>query len=158
MRLPTSTTADMALLRRTAAALQAEGKMVSPANVAELCELSESRVETLLALNNHALSIDQPLMNQDQDLTLAGVIADKFQDVEDDVWQAELEDMVERLLRTLSEREANILMRRFGLRGVAGQSLEMISKDIGLSRERIRQIEKKVLQQLKDLLGEREWR
>ena len=57
------------------------------------------------------------------------------------------------MLGTLSEREAFILIHRFGLKGVAAQSLELISKNIGLSRERVRQIEKKILADLRELAG-----
>ena len=76
MRLPTSATADLSELRKTAANLQSQGKLVTPINVAANSELEELRVKTLLALNNNALSIDQPMINQEQALTLSNVLAD----------------------------------------------------------------------------------
>ena len=152
MRLPTSATADLSELRKTAANLQSQGKLVTPINVAANSELSEPRVKTLLALNNNALSIDQPMINQEQALTLSNVLADRGQEVTDSVWQEELKQKVDVMLENLTEREAFILIHRFGLKGVAAQSLELISKNIGLSRERVRQIEKKILADLRELV------
>ena len=156
MRLPTSATADLSELRKTATNLQSQGKVVTPITVAASCELSESRVKTLLALNNYALSIDQPLNDQEQALTLSNVLADSDQEVTEWVWQEELKQKVEAMLNTLTQREAFILIHRFGLKGVAVQSLDLISKNIGLSRERVRQIEKKILADLRELMAGQE--
>lgn len=152
MRLPTSTIADLNVLRRTATDLQSQGSVVNPVSVASSCDLSESRVKTLLELNNFALSLDQPLLDRDQEMTLSGVIADADQEVEEQVWEGELKTVVDQLLTTLTDREAFILIHRFGLKGVPAQSLEIVSSNIGLSRERVRQIEKKILAELRELV------
>ncbi|ARN75142.1 sigma-70 family RNA polymerase sigma factor [Oceanicoccus sagamiensis] len=152
MRLPTSAIADLTVLRRTATDLQSQGVLVNPVTVAARSDLSESRVKTLLALNNFSLSIDQPLLDREQGMTLSGVIADENQEVMQDVWEYQLKTVVDQLLTTLTDREAFILIHRFGLKGVPSQSLEIISSNVGLSRERVRQIEKKILAELRTLV------
>ena len=70
--------------------------------------------------------------------------------------QASLSTKVDELLEDLSEREALILKMRFGFLGEV-RTLEEIGKEIGLSRERVRQIEKKAKLKLKSKLQSESW-
>ena len=58
-------------------------------------------------------------------------------------------DVVNAVLDTLSDREANILRLRFGIGGKKAMTLEEVGKEYGLTRERIRQIEAKALRKLR---------
>ena len=60
-----------------------------------------------------------------------------------------LGEILERILSDLLPREAQILRLRFGLEGDTPQTLEQVGKALGLSRERIRQIERQALRQLR---------
>ena len=57
---------------------------------------------------------------------------------------------IDKVLSTLSTREADILRLRFGLKGDHAMTLEEIGKQYGLTKERIRQIESKALQKLRN--------
>ena len=70
--------------------------------------------------------------------------------------QASLSAKVDELLEDLSEREALILKMRFGFLGEV-RTLEEIGKEIGLSRERVRQIEKRAKLELKFKLQNQSW-
>ena len=70
--------------------------------------------------------------------------------------QASLSAKVDQLLEDLSEKETLILKMRFGFFGEV-KTLEEIGKDIGLSRERVRQIEKRAKLKLKPKLQSESW-
>ena len=56
---------------------------------------------------------------------------------------------VNAVLKTLTEKQANVIRLRFGFDGSKGKTLEEIGQEYGLSRERIRQIEEKALRRLR---------
>ena len=60
-----------------------------------------------------------------------------------------LQQQLEQLLDSLSEREADVIRMRFGLGGIEPQTLEQIGEFFGLTRERIRQIESKTMAKLR---------
>jgi RNA polymerase primary sigma factor len=61
-----------------------------------------------------------------------------------------LEEQLENILRTLPAREREVLTLRFGLGGGRARTLEEIGREFGLTRERIRQIERKALSELRN--------
>jgi RNA polymerase primary sigma factor len=67
-----------------------------------------------------------------------------------------LNEKVDQMLEDLSEREATILKMRFGFFGVV-KTLEDIGREIGISRERVRQIEKRAKERLKSKLQNEAW-
>lgn len=72
---------------------------------------------------------------------------------EDSVFQKELIDMTHTALEELPERERLILLKRFGVHGNDEMTLEEIGKILGLSRERVRQLEKEAKVKLRERLG-----
>ena len=58
--------------------------------------------------------------------------------------------MIENVLNTLSEREKTVIIKRFGLGGHKAETLDEIGKSLGLSKERIRQIENSALRKLRN--------
>ena len=56
------------------------------------------------------------------------------------------------MLKSLSEREQLILKRRFGLDGVEAESLEEVGERLGVTRERVRQLQNQALESLRDLM------
>ncbi|MEX1158606.1 MAG: sigma-70 family RNA polymerase sigma factor, partial [Thermomicrobiales bacterium] len=73
----------------------------------------------------------------------------------DDVLTGVIHEQIRRSLETLTERERTVLMLRFGLNGPQPQTLAEIAKRLGVSRERVRQIEQDALGRLRrsDLRG-----
>lgn len=99
------------------------------------------------------ISIDD-YVDRDDECRLANLIADKkIQSQEDQIYMNEVNRIVKSALITLPERERFILINRFGLNGDDEKTLEEIGRDMNLSRERVRQLEKEAKSKLKELLS-----
>ncbi|OZC48464.1 hypothetical protein CH289_18910 [Rhodococcus sp. RS1C4] len=131
--------------------LTVDGHPPSVYELARECEFSEKEVMECLKLGPPDLpSLDMKI--GDSEATLADIL-----DLEDSemspyshVERALLEDSVQVVLETLSEREAGVISKRFGFNGEDEMTLEEIGKVYGVTRERIRQIEKKAMAKLQD--------
>jgi RNA polymerase sigma factor (sigma-70 family) len=116
--------------------------------------LSREQVDNLLALERPARSFDEPVQAEDGvvgtfgDLLVDPLAEDEYERVLDAI---EVEELVS-LLASLSEREREILRARYGLAGDA-QSLRSIAAPLGLSAERVRQLERRALGKLAAAAG-----
>ena len=109
----------------------------------------------MLDLNKDATSLDVPWA-QETDQTIADMIPDENNiDPVVLLQNADVEVLVESWLDELSEKQREILSRRFGLRGHERATLEEVGKTVGLTRERVRQIQLEALHKLRNLLVER---
>ncbi|GLR63707.1 RNA polymerase sigma factor RpoS [Marinospirillum insulare] len=108
-------------------------------------------IKNLMGLNERNASFDHPAgPNADRPLleTLEGENTDPL----DEVQQQDLSVYVENWLTTLTEKQTEVIIRRFGLRGHEAATLEEVGQEIGLTRERVRQIQMESLKRLKKLL------
>lgn len=121
--------------------------------IAEKLDLPSSDVSRMLKLNERITSVDTPL-GGDNDKALLDVLAD-----DDNVgpdYKVQDEDMSKSVVKWLDElntKQSEVLARRFGLLGYEPSTLENVGKEIGLTRERVRQIQVEALKRLKDLLS-----
>ncbi|MEC4728461.1 RNA polymerase sigma factor RpoS [Shewanella sp. D64] len=121
--------------------------------IAEKLDLPSSDVSRMLKLNERITSVDTPL-GGDNDKALLDVLAD-----DDNVgpdYKVQDEDMSKSVVKWLDElntKQREVLARRFGLLGYEPSTLENVGKEIGLTRERVRQIQVEALKRLKDLLS-----
>jgi RNA polymerase primary sigma factor len=109
-----------------------------------------ARVEQVLSMVQEPTSLDLPV-GEDGDATLGDLI--KAQDAVDPHAAAEasaLAEVVTEALAGLTPREQRILRMRFGIGGAGDHTLEEVGKVFGVTRERIRQIEAKALEKLRD--------
>lgn len=109
-------------------------------------------VEKILGLNERVNSIDVTIGPQG-DKTLSDTIPD--QHVSDPVALLQSSDFsasIDSWLSELSEKQREVLCRRFGLRGHENSTLEEVGREIGLTRERVRQIQVEALKRLKDIM------
>lgn len=106
-------------------------------------------VDKILNLIEEPISLDMPIGEEDS--TLEDLIPDeKSLSPSDSLLEKDLVNQIRKLLSSLSPREEKIIRLRFGI-GVDGEcTLEEIGRQFGLSRERIRQIEAKALERLRD--------
>lgn len=99
------------------------------------------------------LSIDD-YVDHDEECRLAALIADpNSDDQEQKLYNKEVTHLVQNALVHLDERELHIIRNRFGLQGGKEQTLEEIGKNLNLSRERVRQLEREAKDKLRASLG-----
>lgn len=150
IRLPAHLRTRMQELRRVMQELEQEyGRRPTPGEIAERLELSPERVRTLQRLILQPLHLEQPA-GDDPD----GVLADFIEDTAstqptEAVAQTLLHEQIGEILDKLTPRQARILCLRYGLQGHEPHTLKEIGKIFGLSRERIRQLEKEALHTLR---------
>lgn len=124
----------------------------SAEEIAEMLDKPIKDVKRMLGLNERTASVDSPL-GQDSDTSLLDAIPDEnnidpvilLQD--DDV-----KDNIEHWLNELSEKQCEVVTRRFGLRGYDVSTLEEVGSSIGVTRERVRQIQIEALRKLREVL------
>ncbi len=143
--------------------LQVERKLAQKTNgchtvddVSKELDLPIEKVNTLARLTRSTLSMDSPLGDEAQ-TTLYDLLPDQRQRSPFENAEASLNRRrVTALLETLDDRERRILNFRFGLDGQEPLSLEETGRKIGVTRERIRQIEKRCLLKLRKLAADDE--
>ena len=119
--------------------------------LAGFCEMTPERVRQLLELNPETCSLDVPA-GEDGDDSLSDVLKDRLApDPHEQLVREELSRTMEVLLSMLTERQRMVLRLHFGMEDGMCYSLEQISIRFGVSKERVRQIERQAIQRLKDL-------
>lgn len=123
-------------------------RMPTLEELAEACGISRGRAEELLGYVPEVCSLDAPL-GAEEDNTLAILLEDNQtpQPFESLVRQ-ELRETIEQLLGKLEPRQSQILRLRFGMDDGVCYSLEDIRKMLGISKERVRQIEQQAIKKL----------
>ena len=122
----------------------------TPEEISELVEMPPAKVEELLKLGQEPVSLEAPIGSGDDPAQLADFIEDEVE-TRPDAQVAKLirEADVQDVLDSLPARERRVIELRFGLDPDGPMTLEDIGKVVGLTRERVRQIEVKTLQMLK---------
>jgi RNA polymerase primary sigma factor len=131
--------------------LAALGHDPTSAEIANELDLRTDEVEQILHSSQPLLSLEKPAGNEG-DAELGEFVSDEAQLPPDELAAATMRDETLRtIVRTLSGREQIVLERRFGLEGQHQQTLDQVGLFLGLSRERIRQIEAESLIKLQTL-------
>jgi len=122
----------------------------TPEEIAELMDKPVADVKRMLGLNERVNSVDTPI-GPDSDKSLLDTIPDQsIANPEECLQSEDLNEGLSRWLDELSEKQREVLSRRFGLRGHQTMTLEDVGREIGLTRERVRQIQVEALRRLKD--------
>jgi RNA polymerase primary sigma factor len=142
IRLPSHVHDRARRFRQTRERLSAEfGCTPTPGELAEELEVDEKQVEMLTRIDQRPASLDAPV-HPVEDASLGDLLEDpKALDPVEELHQAWLMREIESLLLGLSSRERDVLSWKFGLAGERGLTLQEIADRIGLSRERVRQIQ-----------------
>lgn len=120
------------------------GREPTTSELSERLNMKVTDIEKLVRANRNYLSLDATISSDDDTSYLDLLEEQSAVSVVDNVVQHSLEEEVEDLLAELDPRERDIIRMRYGFDGEA-MTLEEIGRKLGLSRERIRQIEKKVI-------------
>ncbi len=127
----------------TAASLRLSQRLGREPTVEELAQalgLPAERVRELLWLQREPVSLDTPV-NDEEDTSLGELLAAEDASLEDGAALVELRLLLEEVLGVLTPRQRHVIMRRFGLGEGPPRTLQEIGREMGLTRERVRQIE-----------------
>ncbi len=124
----------------------------TPEEIANLLDKPVDDVKRMLGLNERVTSVDTPL-GHDSDKSILDTISDiRESDPAVLLQDSDLNDSIDKWLCELSEKQREVVARRFGLRGYETSTLEEVGKEIGLTRERVRQIQVEALKRLRLIL------
>ncbi|MFQ6023005.1 MAG: RNA polymerase sigma factor RpoS [Acidiferrobacterales bacterium] len=153
IRLPVHVLKEINIYQRAARHLsQKLDHDPTPEEVANLLDKPIEEVKDMLGLTERVTSVDAPL-DEDPDRSLLDAIADEqTQDPEKLLHREDLQSQIEIWLSDLNDKQREVVERRFGLNGREISTLEEVGADIGVTRERVRQIQVEALRRLRVLL------
>jgi RNA polymerase nonessential primary-like sigma factor len=129
---------------------QTLGREATNEELAEESGLAVEKVADLLDHSRDPVSLDMPV-GSEEEAPLGDFIEDaEATDAESTVISGLLHDDMRRVIATLDEREQNVIRLRYGLDDGQPRTLDQIGKQFGLSRERVRQIEREVMSKLRE--------
>ena len=154
IRLPIHVVKELNVYLRTARELaQKLDHEPTAEEIAEKLQVSSSDVSRMLKLNEKITSVDTPL-GGDSEKALLDILADDDSVGPDyKVQDEDISNSIVKWLNELNTKQREVLARRFGLLGYEPSTLEDVGAEIGLTRERVRQIQVEALKRLRDLLG-----
>ncbi len=117
--------------------------------IAELLRMDEDHVRDIVNISRDMVSLDSPVFTDRDSSSLGDFLEDTlYEQPEKRAIENSLRDDIDEVLSTLTEKEAEVIRYRFGLNGYKAMSLKEIGDLFNLTKERIRQIEKKAIRRL----------
>ncbi|MBL8018906.1 MAG: RNA polymerase sigma factor RpoD/SigA [Leptospirales bacterium] len=148
IRLPLNRTADLRRIDEAEKWME-NHEQTGMETLSAMLDMKSQEIQHLVNMSRDYLSLDAP-MGDGEDFTLGDNIQDQGEDIpESRVEGTELKREIDESLEGLTTREKKVLQLRFGLQGSPVLSLQKIGKRVGLSKERIRQIEKKAIRKIR---------
>lgn len=121
-------------------------------DIANLLDKPVEDVKRMMGLNERITSVDTPL-GPDSDRSILDTVADvRPADPAEQLQDSDLRSNIDHWLSELSEKQREVISRRFGLRGYEMSTLEEVGREIGLTRERVRQIQVEALRRLRETM------
>ncbi len=130
--------------------MQELGREPLPEEIASEMGMDVKKIHYIQKISQEVISLEAPIGDSSDDLTLSDFIKDEQSLSPDQLAnQALLKDQIKEIMADLTERECKILSMRFGLEDNIPHTLEEVGKVFGVTRERIRQIEAKALEKIR---------
>jgi len=152
IRLPVHVVKELNLVLRALRRLESSDDPDHHADavaVARMIDRPVDEVRHLLAYNERTVSLDASL-DVDPDLSVADSVADDGSEAPDHhLEQLEIEQRITEWVARLSDKQRQVIERRYGLNGGDVATLEAVANDLGVTRERVRQIQLEALGQLR---------
>ena len=151
VRLPLNRTNELLQIQKAQRSLMSDNSTEDPTSeeIGTLTGFDPDHVDNLLSISRELISLDAPVFNDTGSNSIGDFIEDDSRSPEDTLLDVALKEDINTVLSTLSDREREILELRFGLVGKIPMSLKEIGEIYNLTKERIRQIEKKALERLR---------
>lgn len=150
IRLPLNRANELVQIEKAKKRLQV-GRAEDPEteDIAQETKLDKAHVENLITISQDLVSLETPVYADKGSSQLGDFIEDReYKAPEVTVMESSLRDDINKVLTTLSEKESEIIQYRYGLNGRKPLSLKDIGDKYNLTKERIRQIEKKAIKRL----------
>ena len=127
------------------------GRDPNAEELAEKLGMDAKKVKEIMKLSQETASLDTTV-DEDNVTHLSDLIKDEsVTEPFEEVFSMALQDTLSDVLKNLSQREITIIQLRYGLNGEGPRTLEETGKLLGITRERVRQIQEKAIQKLKEL-------
>lgn len=137
--------------RATEQFVQLNGRIPSTQELSQITGIDENTIESARDANSHTTSIDAPLGNEEGDNSMTDILTsdDTSTNSDSQLDRESMNQFINDLLKeVLNEREQTIIRESFGI-GVMEKSLEEIADEMGMTRERIRQVKEKAIRKIK---------
>jgi RNA polymerase primary sigma factor len=150
IRIPVHMGGRMREMAQIAQRLEAErGQRPTPEEIAAAMNETPQKIRQMMRWASRPLSLEQPV-GDEGDIELGDFVEDEEDLLPDELTDAQLlDDTITELLSNLTAREARILKLRYGLQDGEPRTLHQVASKFGLSRERIRQIEREALAKIR---------
>lgn len=150
IRLPLNRANELVQIEKAKKQLQSEhGEEPEVADIAKEVSMNPDHVADLINISRDLVSLETPVYSEKDSSSLGDFIEDDgYKHPEEQMMSKSLVDDINNVLSTLTEKESDIIERRFGLNGKSPLSLKEIGDRYDLTKERIRQIEKKAIKRL----------
>lgn len=149
IKLPVKYTINLSKINSATNKLTKElGKAPSTQEIAEATGLTVDEIDEVLMAHKSQLSLDN-YIGDDEDKTFLDSMEDETSNVEKTIIAKTLKNSVDEMISSLDKREADIIIKRFGFDGEEPKTLEELGEMLGVSRERVRQLEVRALEKLK---------
>lgn len=124
----------------------------TPEEIAELVDKPVETVTRMLGLNERVSSVDMPMAGEEDKSLLDTIPDNTSSDPAVLLQRSNISGNLDRWLDMLPDKHAEVLSRRFGLRNHEMSTLEEVGHEIGLTRERVRQIQVEALRKLREIV------
>ncbi|OIQ47291.1 MAG: RNA polymerase sigma factor RpoS [Gammaproteobacteria bacterium MedPE] len=153
IRLPIHVVKELNIYLRTARELAQELDHEPTAeDIATKLDKPVSDVSKMLKLNEKVSSVDSPISGANEKGLLDIVSAGDHYSPEPTTMKDDINNSLVRWLNELNTKQREVLARRFGLLGHEPSTLEVVGREIGLTRERVRQIQVEALKRMQDIM------
>lgn len=151
IRLPLNRANELVQIEQARKAVAGgKGEEEEMTQVAQLLGMTSQHVRELVNISRDMVSLDTPIgTSEESSVTIGDNTEDfRYQSPEEAAMESVMQDELEDVLSSLPQKEAQVLRYRFGLNGNKSMSLKEVGDKFNLTKERIRQIEKKAIRRL----------
>ncbi|MBA6349975.1 RNA polymerase sigma factor RpoS [Colwellia sp. BRX8-9] len=157
IRLPIHVVKELNIYLRTSRELvQKLDHEPTAEDIAEALDVPVANVTKMLRLNERMTSVDSSFGGENDKVLLDVIPDDKSGGPEGSLQTSDIKNNIIHWLNELNSKQREVLARRFGLLGYEAATLEDVGVEIGLTRERVRQIQVEALKRLRDILSQQD--
>jgi RNA polymerase primary sigma factor len=150
IRLPAQVVDRITRMRRISAQVSNDlGREPTDEELAEELGIPNEKIAGLRTMGLRPVSLDAPISDEEQTSLCENIPDDQWLTPFEFLREKDFSEQIDRLLKTLNERERTIIAHRFGLNGRAAKPLEQVGELIGVTHERVRHLELAALAKLR---------